>query len=359
MNEAEILSMDITHINDDTIEFHYNITIDNGTFLYMDREEGRYYKFTTDSVYFVNDEDGELMQGAEGERFYDCFYSQKIEQSLEFLEFLTDAHVKYAFNSMRDSVIDGAKFKILSRFCENGFVYNEKTGEYDIPENYNIDYFYNEDSKCLEKIEAIPTEESVMSWNITILLNITYPAETKWTDAIFDFSNPKYKLYSRHNDRFIPYSWSFSSEDIPQTLDSVLYYPMVSMSGDTTCIAQQQGWLLIDFWRFGCRGCYEGMAKLKKEQDSLGYRILNEQGIKILMINAISDNMHRLDSMACRYDLKDCIYSAKGMGELIDIHVMPQYYLVSPQKQIVAATNNLGDYSDLIQRKKSYHAAKQ
>ena len=249
---------------------------------------------------------------------------------------------------MRDSVISGVKYKVLSRFWESGFVYNEKTEEYDIPENYNIDYYYDEDSKRLEKIEAIPTEESIMSWKITLLLDITYPADTKCFDPIFDFTNPKYKSCSRHNDGFIPYSWSFSSGDRPQTLDSVLNFPMVSMSGATTCIAKQHGWLLIDFWRFGCRGCYEWMAKLRKEQDSLGYRELDKQGIKILMINAISDNMERLDSMACKYDLRDCIYSAKGVGERIDIHLMPQYYLVSPQKQIVAVTNDLGDYSELI-----------
>ena len=91
MSEAGILSMYITHINSDTVEFHYNITIDNGTFMYMNNEEGRYYKFTADSVYYVNDEDGELMQGAEGEMFYDCFYPQRIEMGLEFLEFLTDS----------------------------------------------------------------------------------------------------------------------------------------------------------------------------------------------------------------------------------------------------------------------------
>jgi hypothetical protein len=48
------------------------------------------------------------------------------------------------------------------------------------------------------------------------------------------------------------------------------------------------------------------------------------------------------------------MYHAKGIGKILDMHVMPQYYLISPDKQIVYKSHDLGDYSELLQAKTEY-----
>jgi hypothetical protein len=51
--------------------------------------------------------------------------------------------------------------------------------------------------------------------------------------------------------------------------------------------------LLLDFWFFGCKSCKNWIYGLKHERDSLEYLVLEKKGIKIMSINALSDNAEK------------------------------------------------------------------
>ncbi len=343
----------------DTISFpQYDIIRTNSNIAYICTDYDEYYLFTHDSVYMVSNENCELMSGKAGERFYEVFYGHFVENSIEFIEpLLFPKERKYTFENMKDSIISGDEYKILQKEFRNSMIFDDSTKEFDIPNFYNVSYYYNKKKGLIEYICAMPTKESSKSCKQEYHLSYSFEDPQLLIDSIFDFHQQKYENYSKHNDNFLPYSWTYTKTEIPSKLSSpVLNFPIVSLIGDTTTIGQEEGWLLLDFWWFSCRSCIEWVATTSKEKTEHGQRILESNGIKIMSINAISDNKEKLSETAQKYNAADIIYHAKGMGELINIYYMPQYYLVSPDKKIVLKTNDLGDYSEVLKVKQKWES---
>ena len=90
------------------------------------------------------------------------------------------------------------------------------------------------------------------------------------------------------------------------------------------------------------------------EKDSLGNYYLESQGVKVLAINHSSNNEDLIRSIAEKTNTREIVYYANGMGGVINIPMLGYYYLISPDKQIVFETYNLGDYSELLQAKANY-----
>ena len=75
--------------------------------------------------------------------------------------------------------------------------------------------------------------------------------------------------------------------------------------------------------------------------DSIRKKIASVQTIKEKL------NLDNLELIAKRAELtnsKDIMYSGKGIGATINLPALGYYYLVSPNKEIVYETGNLGDY---------------
>lgn len=128
----------------------------------------------------------------------------------------------------------------------------------------------------------------------------------------------------------------------------------MNINCDTTTIKEYDSWILLNFWRFSCGPCLKNMENYKHEKDSLGYRVLENNDIKILAINYESNNMEQLGKLAGKDDSKDIIYSAKGIKQRINLPFQGYYYLISPKKEIVYETSHLGDYSELLKAKAEY-----
>ncbi|MCQ2264927.1 MAG: hypothetical protein MJZ46_02640 [Bacteroidales bacterium] len=351
----------IRHINSDTInDANYMIVRNNEFEAYLNSEWGRYYKFTKDSVYMVNIWDNELMVGAVNGDFYQIFHDQEITGGIQYFEsflYPYSKHYFYTFSSIRDTLINNVKYQIIQRDFKNHFWYNQTTKKYDIPNFHIVDYYFNTSTGLIDHICANPTPESICSWKVDYYIDYSFVDSVDLIKEIFDFNNPQYANCSRHNDERPPYSWSFDEETNSSSLTRrVLDFPIVSLAGDTTAITKENGWLLLDFWWFSCRSCIEWIAASSKEKAEHGQRILESNGIKIMSINAISDNSEKLSETAEKYNAYDIIYHAKGMGKLINIYYMPQYYLISPNKKIVLKTNNLGDYSEVLKAKQKWES---
>ena len=292
--------------------------------------------------------------------FYDDFYSQVFQGNLENIKNLIFPNNKpqnaTAFRYIYDTTINDIAYKILQRISLKYF-YNQETKKFDIPNELQIDYYYNTASKRLEYIKETPTSRKRnRAWPEEYYVNYYFDADTTGWYTTFDRSSPRYASYSQGTDSEpVGYS-SLSMQGNESLTDSVKKFPIVSLYNDTTNIAKQDGWILLDFWFSGCTGCIKWFHTLGKEKETLGYRILEQNGIKIMCINCLSDNVNYLSQKAndSRSQIPDIMYHAKGIGKILDMHVMPQYYLISPDKQIVYKSHDLGDYSELLQAKTEY-----
>ena len=110
----------------------------------------------------------------------------------------------------------------------------------------------------------------------------------------------------------------------------------------------------MNLWSLNCPSCIENLNNYEHEIDSLGYRILEKEGIEILAINYSTDNMELLNDIAKKTNSKDIIYSAKGFNGCISIPYLGYYYLISPDKKVVFKDYKLGDYSELLKAKEKY-----
>lgn len=166
-------------------------------------------------------------------------------------------------------------------------------------------------------------------------------------EKLLSIDNPIYKNYSRHDENNLPYSNRRTTNK--EMNDKILDFPLINLTGDQTTINQQNGWVLLDFWQFGCPSCFAQFRKFAQENDSLGSTILEQNNVAILSIHPYSDNMEIIGQVGEKYKVTKYLHSAKGMNTQLEINGYPTYYLISPDKRIILKTNNLGDYYKVLQ----------
>lgn len=355
MHKHKELSIDVYHVRAGNLDNAYSYkllkTADYKAYL----EDDFAYYFDDTIVKAVDNTTNELMTGHVGEDFYEIQLWQIWYNSIEFFRPFFDNKTKYLFSGIKDSIIDGTEYKILQRIKNNTRAFNKETGKYDIPMFYVVDYYFNETSNCIDYICATPVDcPENAAWKNEFYIKYNNVIDRDLIANTFDFNSEQYKNHSRHNDDFWPYSKSYSSTKQSELLEKVLDFSIVSLNNDTTSIGQEKGWLILDFWFIGCPGCVKWMRSLKTEKDSLGYRILEKEGVKIMLINPLSNNFDVLKTFADDYFVRDIVYHAKGLGNIFNIRPMPKYFLISPDKQIVYKSETLSDYAPLLQAQKDY-----
>ena len=254
-----------------------------------------------------------------------------------------------------DTIVRGHSCKKIVAKHHTSYMWNEETEDYDLPVFYRSTTWINGSTNQIDSVEAYNATENGFSKSYKLVLKgINNEDRKQHFDSIFNFDNPLYANYSRHTESFPPFSRLGShNEDFN---DTILSFPIVSLKSDTTSLADAEGWLLLDLWQFGCDGCYEGFEQIMNEKDSLGYRILENNGIRILAANAKSDNFELIEKVAEKFDAADILYSAKGLASKVSLinHAYPSCYLISPEKKVVWSANHCGDYSELLKAKADY-----
>ncbi len=232
------------------------------------------------------------------------------------------------------------------------YSYNRKTGER-TPVYDEVDWFVDERTGIMDSVYAVryPLEYENRK-DYVCVRNMSFLNQQWYLDSILDFNNPKYKKYSRYNSENPPLSNSYSNNKI--MTNDLLNYPLVKIEGRKTSIAETEGWILLNFWSINCSPCIAHLKELGHEKDSLGYYWLENKGVKIMAINHLSNNAELIASITEKTSTSDITYMANGMGSVINIPSLGYCYLISPNKQIVYETYNLGDYSELLRAKSNY-----
>lgn len=156
----------------------------------------------------------------------------------------------------------------------------------------------------------------------------------KEIDNLFSFDNPEYSEYTKHDGKNDPLSFAHSDNEdfsVPQVANFELH----DLNNKTTTIQDEKGWVLLDIWMFGCTGCYAGFKQMGQQIDSIGQTNLEKNGVKVICVNPMSDNMELIAKVAEKYNVNNLLYAGKGLTALIKIPSYPTYYLISPKKELV------------------------
>lgn len=220
--------------------------------------------------------------------------------------------------------------------------------------NYDkVFWFVNEKTQALDSVFSLryPLGYENRKEFVSIR-NMSFSNRQHYIDSAFNLDSPQYKNYSIHDSKNPPLSRSYSSNK--NATDDLLNYTIEKLDGGKTSIAENGGWILLNFWSVNCAPCVAHLKEMGQEKESTGNYYLETKGVKVFAINHRSDNVELIRSIAERTNTTSIIYFAKGMGGVISIPSLGYYYLISPDRQIVYETSDLGDYSELLEAKANY-----
>lgn len=256
-------------------------------------------------------------------------------------------------DNVTDTSIDGTAYHIVRTSQQVSFLFNEETQEYDIPKKDYIWHYCNDETHWVDKVIVAQTADCSGRYVVYEFKDI----ETSLRDldlSLFSKGNPLYRDYAVYD---------FTKETAPSVIgkgtdntlmtDEVLDFPMVNALGDSVLLRDVEGWILLDFWSYGCRPCAEFWRGLQKEKDSLGYRRLEHEGIRLFCINSKGGLTEKFLNHAQHFQAPDIMYAARGM-QLLQVNVYPTYYLFAPNRELVfhGYTKNITD--TLLKAKREY-----
>lgn len=172
-------------------------------------------------------------------------------------------------------------------------------------------------------------------------------------NELFNFGNPKYSEFSRHNSKNEPPSFAYS-ENQDFTIPKVASFEIHDLNGKKTSLQNESGWILLDIWEFGCKGCYAGFKRMGQQIDSIGQTVLQQNNVKVVCVNPTSDNMEFIAKVAEKYNVHNLLYAGKGLSALINIPAYPTYYLLSPNKEVVKKGTHFTD-EEILNTIKQYN----
>ena len=185
-----------------------------------------------------------------------------------------------------------------------------------------------------------------------VVRDICFEDKSDFFDSVFDFNADRFRGFTVYDE----YMWSDTNYVKPPNTvtDELLDFPLVNLKNDSVFLKDMDGYVLLNLWAFSCPSCIDNLYRYKKQTDSLSYRILEKESIKILAINYRSDNMDKISEIAQKTSTCDIMYSAKGMNRYISTPYLGYYYLLSPEKEFIYKTYHLDDYSELLEAKANY-----
>ena len=255
--------------------------------------------------------------------------------------------LQYAHNQEMVFVDDPIHYKYF-RITKSSADIIDSTRKKIMPKVYS---FVNNNTNTMDSLRIrYIVDGEVYSQRIIRINNLCYNNRKQYIDSVFNLNSPHYARFSHHDEKNPENPWT----DNHEINDKVLQFPLVNLSGDTTTLAENDGWVLLNVWSNNCAPCLENLLYYGHENDSLGYRIIEHEGIKIMAVNQSSDNMELICHIGEKTGTTDLMYSGKGLSGVIELRYFGYYYLISPDKQIVYETNNLGDYSELLKAKANY-----
>lgn len=350
----EIISNKDSDINNN----YYCISKNNSkgnTFVLCDNKSF-FYKVDDSGIRYIDNVNEEVSFFRKGSIF-DSNFCESLKFQMEKFNIYTPYYLQNKkIEKIKDTIINSINYKILASFTEKCLV--SKGKELNVSEQYYSYLYYNTSNKLIDRIEYIlmDTVKNAISARKIVYKFSDFSFENKDNeiDSLFNFNNYEYSFYSKHDDKNVPYSFRYASKKDTIISKKILNYPIVNLKGDTTILKNERGWVLLDFWFFGCTSCKDWLDVLKDEKVKYGKTLLEKENVKIMTINPLSSNIEKLKAEVKPFNLENIVYHSKGINQLLDMNKMPVYYLISPNKKILYISHKLGDYSEIFNIIHSY-----
>ena len=194
-------------------------------------------------------------------------------------------------DSVYHTFLGDTSYFVAHQHMLTGHQYNEQTEQYDIPITDSIIMYCNDRSHLVDKIVVFHG------------LDTTYYEEFRFCNVM-----------------------PFKQRNTDSNIFDI---------NDTTYLRQSTGWVLIDLWIYGCPPCVSFLKHLQKEVDSLGYRQIEKEGVRLYCINPKGGVTPQFRKYAERWAAQDILYSARGIGSELKASCWPSIYLFAPNGDLV------------------------
>lgn len=281
-------------------------------------------------------------------------YVSGIESNLSFLFY--NAKGCSVFVKETDTVLAGEEYKLICYKKLVGYDYDFEKQIRGNPIYSHVSIFFPKGIKL--SFKAVVKEDGFEDYEDVYevkIIDVDTSSIPEWAKNVFDKKKSVYKTFTFFDldKKQIPAS-EMGKKSTDTMTEKLLHYPLVNSRGDTTSLNDFEGWVLLDFWIFGCRPCTEFHKRIQQEREKTGKILFKDMGIDILTIYILGGNTQTFRDYVSAYNIADISYAARDISLVINTPSFPRYFLVSPDKQIVYISDTLSDYSALLQAKKEY-----
>lgn len=366
-NKSDWLSFTVEHKLNGEETWSNNVSLcykpdEQACYLY---EEYAPVKISHDGFYMYNPDENSLFmlrhcEGKDTDSPYLSYKSTVESTRLSYLSSLFLSPMKdmkpdcqLSFTTVSDTVIRGTPcYRLTALTPESQWTYRRGDSIVKGVSQDLCHFYINKKTEMVDSLTAVEQLDTTRArkYSSAVLKNISLDDRSRFYDSVFDFNSDRFRNFTVYDE----YMWSYGDHPTNSVTDELLNFPVVNLKNDTIYLKDEDGCVLLNLWTFSCSSCIENLYRYKKQTDSLNYRVLEKEGIKIMAINYLSNNMNKIGEIATKTSTCDIVYSAKGMRQFISIPYLGYYYLLSPSKEVIYESSNLGDYSKLLEAKREY-----
>ncbi len=238
-------------------------------------------------------------------------------------------------DSVYHTFLGDTSYFVAHQHMLTGHQYNEQTEQYDIPITDSIIMYCNDRSHLVDKIVVFHGLDTTYYEEFRFC-NVMPFKQRNIDSNIFDINSPSHANYTKYNyTQTVAPSLIGTYTGNTDMTNELMNYPLVGYDGDTTYLRQSTGWVLIDLWIYGCPPCVSFLKHLQKEVDSLGYRQIEKEGVRLYCINPKGGVTPQFRKYAERWAAQDILYSARGIGSELKASCWPSIYLFAPNGDLV------------------------
>lgn len=327
--------------------FIYDFSTKNPYYCVLDTALMDFYKIEKKNLYEVNVGTRELTHLKKDKGIFRA-YKKSLEGQHKVVDYYTYGNenlqpaVNYALYKKTDTII--RKKPCLVFYSSN---FNEKNRKEAI-------HYVNKNSYELDSVLWISTRKDGSKYVAKKeIVSDTKNFNIKKVKDLFNFESPKYAEFTKHDNKNTPYSSAYSDNE-NLSIPEVANFELKDLNNNKTSIQKEKGWVLLDLWEFGCKGCYAGFKRMGQQIDSIGQTVLEKNGVKVICVNPQSDNMEYIGKVAEKYNVYNLLYAGKGLTALIEIPAYPSYYLISPKNEVVKKGTHFTD-EEILKAIKQYN----
>lgn len=324
------------------------------------RNDGNNLKVGKDSLWLVDNENANISYGP---REYDPShylngnmynyirdrYQCGLIKYAPFHLHPSDISLYATTDSIYETVVAGTPYHVMTQHLLTGMQYNEETKEFDIPLTDYISLYCNDRTHWVDKVK-VHTNNDTSAYTEYTFQDIQPFKQRQVRAELFDIHAPQYNKYAKYDfvQAAAPSIIGIGSRDTTVT-DELLDYPLEGYNGDTAYLRQEKGWVMLEFWQYGCKPCVKFLMQLEQEKESLGFRQLDKEGVKLFCIYPKGGITPAFKQHADRYKAQDILYAARGISSLLSVRYYPIYYLFSPSRELVFRGGPETEEDDIVE----------